>query len=875
MSNPVLLPDRWAKLKSTFEAAVLREEKEWTAFIASSCGGDTELADEVYRLLVADRDASRFLDEPVLRLNDLIRLSAPSTVLEAGRILCDRFEIVRLLGAGGMGDVYEGVDQELQQHIAIKVLRSDIALVPGALSRFKREALTTRTINHPNICRTYDLECDFSPRSPGEAAKTIFLTMELLRGETLAERLNRSGPLPARLVREMAEQIASALIAAHESGIVHRDLKPSNVFLTGSDNSLRAVVSDFGIAKLIHASDHEGHPLVSDNLIVSGFVGTPAYMAPEQLRGGECVASSDFYAFGLLVYEAIAGERLLPQDRSPRELNAKIDLAVKRLDQKNVAWKAMLHRCLEPDPTARAADGKEILALLRISTHLVSRLSMWAVSGLLVILAFIVAIQWHNTPHKDGTPHNPAVVVLPFGISAHGLDSESLSKNIALNLTNELSKYSGLKVTSQGALSGLSSSRDLHALAEKLHIDTVIEGAITETDGDLVVQVEITDAASGLQRSSQRYSRRREDMSVLMTEISEDLAFTLRRQEYPTSTRSASQRYEVSRVATANDAYRKGIEALNKNTPSDVERAAAYFQQAIDADSQYAMPYAKLAQCYLSMANNYNRPEDAPDLRSSAESSAWRAIQLDGSLAEAYSNIAKVQVSKNFDWGAAETNFRRAIDLDPSYTPAHVAYAFFLLTPEARFAEARAQYSYADRATPNDVGLQLHETLSEYYARQYDQSIRRGKALKSRYPEIELVTEILAEDYLATGKLTDAYSLLMSSRPSSPDAKASRNMMLGITLARLGRRREALRILGRIESERKPTFDFNFLLGALCAAIGKKDSAFEYLEKSYISRQTSILFLGTDPLWDLLRPDPRYQRFISRLNLKSHSGGDD
>jgi len=396
-----------------------------------------------------------------------------------------------------------------------------------------------------------------------------------------------------------------------------------------------------------------------------------------------------------------------------------------------------------------------------------------------------------------------------------------------------------------------------------------VDGSVAETANGFLVQVALVDAYTGVQRWGQSYTSSRTDISTLQQDIFQEIAFRLSLNADPTS--SQTNRHKHTTVPAAQAAYLKGNDALAENTPAGVESAVNYFQQAIDADPQYASAFAQLAQCYLSMANNYNRPEAALDLRTKAESAARRALELDGTSAEAYTDIAKVQVIRDFDWNAAEKNFNRAIQLDPSYIPGHISYAFFLLTARGRFAEARTQYAYADRVVPKAVGTDVHEALSEYFARQYDDSVQRAEPLRSRHPEIEILVEILSEDYLAMNQPTKAVALLTRFNPKSEDAKISKDAMLGIAFAKLGQKRKALRILRQVEKSKKPNFDLNFHLAALSAAVGDKNRAFDYLEKSCGSRQTSILFLGVDALMDSLRSDPRFQKMLVKLNLNNQN----
>jgi eukaryotic-like serine/threonine-protein kinase len=898
MNDRPVVSNRWEEAKSLFEAALLLDEQEWPAFLASHCSQDAELAAEVQQLLIADRDSSQFLAVPLLKTQDLLNALPIRIGLQLHQVLCERFEVLAYLGEGGMGQVYEALDRELNQRIAIKAIRKEIADIPGVLSRFKREVYTTRKVTHPNVCRTFDLECHTDHN--GAESKITFLTMELLRGETLAQRIRRNGPLRLEQVSELAVEVAHALRAAHNAGIIHCDLKPSNIFLTGSEVNLRAVVTDFGIAKIIQTDDETPLSLCSREGTRSALaLGTPAYMAPEQFERGQCTPGSDLYAFGLVIYEALTGEKPFPLSRSPQELRSKIYSALGDLKGQDIPWDLVLSSCLQADPDQRFTQVQEVLALLEgtsvpssdairlaardsgtttrsaVAGRFASFFSMRGVrfGAVTLSLGLVIILALHYKPSFSDRiePTVSSVAVLPFANPNGDPDLNILADNIAVNLTNDLAKMSGLKVPSQAVVTNLGKHPDLMTLRHQLEVDTVVDGSVVKSEEGLLVRVALIDARTGAQRWGQSYMGNVASMASVQRDISQEIAFRLRLD--PDSSTRISH-HQTTTVQAAQEAFLKGKDSLAENTSVSFERAVEDFQQAIDADPQYAPAFAQLALSYLLMANYYNRPETALDLRNKAESAARRALELDGASPEAYTAIAEVQVIRDYDWGAAERNFSRAIQLDPGYITAHVAYALFLLTPRGRFAEARTQFAYADRVVPRTVGTDVREALSEYYARRYGQSAQRAEMLWNRHPDVEVLAEILSEDYLAMNQPAKAITLLSSADLKSPDARVSRDAMLGIAFARLRQKRKARSILRQIEETKRPNFDFYFHLAALSAALGDKTKALIYLEKSYNARQTSILFVGVDALMDSLRPDIRFQHMLARLNLTNNLKGD-
>jgi tetratricopeptide (TPR) repeat protein len=282
-------------------------------------------------------------------------------VFAAGEIVAGRYRVVRFLAQGGMGEVYEVEDLELREPAALKTVRPDAGADVLAVERFRREIQLARKVTHPNVCRIFDVS---HHRQPGSGQAIIFLTMELLTGETLAERLRRGGPMAAAEALPIARQICAALAAAHQVGIVHRDLKPGNVVLVPARTGTRAVVTDFGLARLEAGHDPGALTLTT----AGGLVGTPAYLAPEQLEGGEITTAVDVYALGIVLYEMATGT-------VPFLGNSVLATAVKRLKEApasprvhaphlDTRWEAAILRCLERDPAARFASPLDVAAAL-------------------------------------------------------------------------------------------------------------------------------------------------------------------------------------------------------------------------------------------------------------------------------------------------------------------------------------------------------------------------------------------------------------------------------------------------------------------------------------------------------------------------------
>ncbi len=311
-----------------------------------NAGGDLELLQEATAMLRNCSEGSGLLDISLIG-RQWVRPAVVARMLARGQTLAGRYLILRPIGAGGMGEVYEAEDLELNARVAVKTMRVED---PNALANFKREIQLARTITHPNVCRIFDLHRHHDAESGGVVT---FLTMELVDGESLTVYLRRRGALTPAETLPIAQQIGAALAAAHEKGVIHRDLKSGNVMLAG--DSQRAVVTDFGLA----------HTLTQSTECSVTIAGTPVYMAPEQFEGKLLTPAVDIYAFGVLLYEMVVGERPFTADSPIALALDKIRKEPPRAGDTVPAlpsiWSVVFRRCMDPDPHRRFADVRDAL----------------------------------------------------------------------------------------------------------------------------------------------------------------------------------------------------------------------------------------------------------------------------------------------------------------------------------------------------------------------------------------------------------------------------------------------------------------------------------------------------------------------------------
>jgi eukaryotic-like serine/threonine-protein kinase len=417
-------------------------------------------------------------------------------------LLAARYEILGLLGQGGMGSVYKARDLELDELVAVKMLRQDAVPTPRALERFRREVKLARRVTHRNVARTFDI---------GEHQGNKFLTMELVDGEPLSALVAREQRLLPQRATEIAADVCDGLSAAHAAGVVHRDLKPDNVMLEVGG---RIVITDFGIA---HAAASEGWGTIG------GTVGTPAYMAPEQLEGAELDGRADLYALGVMLFEMLAG-------RMPFEAGSPYTLAAARLsspppdprtfDAGLPEWLAeLVLKCLARHPGDRYTSASQVARALR------SRVAMLPPSG---VERPPESTRWRApNPAATTAPGEKTVAVLPFK-NAGAADDAYLADGLTEDLIDTLSTTRGIKVRPRGTVEGLTSgSADPRDLGKQLAVQVVVEGTLRRLGEVIRVSARVVSVNDGFQLWAKRFDRPASELLAVSDEVAQSIADAL------------------------------------------------------------------------------------------------------------------------------------------------------------------------------------------------------------------------------------------------------------------------------------------------------------------------------------------------------------
>jgi tetratricopeptide (TPR) repeat protein/TolB-like protein len=580
--------------------------------------------------------------------------------LAAGQQIAGRYTIVRFIAAGGMGEVYEAEDRVLGIEVALKIIRPEVAFRERAVERFRREILFARRVTHPNVCRIFDV--GHHP-AEGDAPGVVFLTMELLRGESLDQILRREGAMTAVAALPLVTQMAAALAAAHEAGIVHRDFKTANVMVIpprSSETAPRVVVTDFGLAR---AADTEDYGTLTQP---EHLVGTPAYMAPEQIEGGEVGPATDVYALGVVLYEMVTGRRPFVGD-SP------ISTALKRFREAPSSprehapslpsrWAVAILRCLEREPQDRFASATEVVRALAgdtVPTRRRGRRRAFALgAGLTALVAVAAGLLLVPVLRKDGPPSaTPAgtfaaaprrsVAVLGFRNLSGRKDAAWLSTALAEMLTSELAAGETLRTVpgenvarmkidlSLGEAESLAAD-SLARIRQHVGADVVVLGSyLAVGDGaarPIRIDLRLQDTAAGETLGSVTETGTEKDILDLVSRTGGRLRQRLGVGDL-SATDAGALRASLPSSPVAARFYAEGIASLRR---FDALAARSLLEQAVKADEGYAPSHAALAEAWAALGYDAEAADSARRAHERAEGfSREERLVIEGRLREA------------------------------------------------------------------------------------------------------------------------------------------------------------------------------------------------------------------------------------------------
>ena len=765
------------------------------------------------------------------------------------------YRIIEKIGSGGMGEVYKAEDTKLRRTVAIKFLPMDLTRNGEARERFIQEAQAASALDHPNICTIHEIDQTAEGR--------MFIVMAYYQGTTLEEKIG-VGELRIDEAMDIAYQVARGLAKAHGHGIVHRDIKPANVMVT-HEGAVK--ILDFGLAKLRGVSK-----LTKE----SSTLGTVHYMSPEQALGKEVDHRSDLWSLGIVFYEMLAGRPpfsgeyeqaviysiLNEEPPKVRSIRPEVPPELERI----------VERCLEKDPDKRYAYANEIIADLRTVQQMSVRTMQlnkkrprrtpWIGIGAVLLAALIAAfLLLPPKATKEYAAKIQSIAVLPLQNFSHDPEQDYFADGMTEALITELSRIKALRVISRtSAMLYKQSAKSLPEIAKELRVDAILEGSALRVGDRIRITAQLIEAKSDRHVWAEEYERDFADVLSLQKEVSRAIAREIRVTLTPEEARQLSAVRKVN--AGAHEAYLKGLYLINKFNQSDIRKGIAYFEEALRKDPDYALAYTGLAEAYDNLISMSSvRPREAMQ---KIKAYALKALSLDESLGEAHLMLADVTLLDEWDFAAAEREYKLALQLNPSYSTTYLWYSNFL----DWMGRSEEAYSLIQQALQIDpVSTTVNSFLGFHFMqmRQYDEAIAQLKEVLDMEPNDAFSHSNLGYAYLGKKMMPEAIAELQKAAAGGME---NAHVDEAYAWALSGKPDMARRMLADLLKKSQTGYVAPSLLFRLYYALGETDKALAWLEKSAMEREPAILFVQSIPFTERLRNDPRFIALLKKLGFK-------
>ena len=803
--------------------------------------------------------------------------------LTRGTTFAGRYEIIEELGAGGMGRVYRAHDTKLNEEVALKLIRSEIGADKRTVERFRNELKTARKITHKNVCRVYDFH---------EEGKTLYLTMEYVRGEDLKSLIHRTRAINVGAALSIARQVAEGLGEAHKLGITHRDLKPGNIMI---DRDGQAKVMDFGIARVKQEKGITGEGAI---------IGTPEYMSPEQVEGKPADPRSDIYSVGVILFEMIVGRAPFEGDTPfsvankhktepppiPRKLAPQIPEGLNKL----------ILRCLEKDRAKRYQTAEELAADLstveqalpatdralpqaksKTSREITVKFTLRkliipaAAAGLLVVAAGIVLLT-----SKGSAKVYDSIAVMPFVISGGDPGREDIADALTDEFTKRIYQVTALRVKPTAVvLPYRKNPKLIREAGRELGVKALVMSRATLSAGRLRIVVELVDTETETLLWTDTYDEEMSDIVILQGRVAQDVARNVRVRLTPDEQARLAKSQKVSP-----EAYEKYLAATNirLRTPDEEflregplaisKKALALIKEAISLEPDYAKFHALAANLYFDLhvfMNLIPFREIAGPLREEIE----KTLSLDPDSTDALS-VQAIDYYLNHQWKNYMATLREATKRSPSdlYLGANYIGVLYSRGDAKAVEEELARIHLIESAYDPDKTMLMNCC---YYARRYDDLLKF--ALENiRKNGDSGVWLSAAFGYALKGmrrEAIDAVEKLRSFMKNHPWTMPATEIQIAWGLAIAGERESALRLMaefGSPENRELLGTSYDFVMACVLAAKGDprdREEAFRFLDSSVADPHMFALTYDVEPSFDSLRSDPRFAAIIKKAGF--------
>ena len=798
----------------------------------------------------------------------------PGMELTTGSVFAGRYQIVEELGEGGMGKVYRVIDKQLNEEVALKLIRPEIASDKKTVQRFRNELKLSRKISHRNVGRMYELM---------EDQGSLFFTMEYVPGQDLMGLIRQSGRLAVGTTISIAKQVCEGLAEAHRLGVIHRDLKSHNILI---DKRGIARIVDFGIAR----------SLTGKSITRAGaMIGTPEYMSPEQTEAKELDHRCDIYSLGVILYEMVTGQLPFEGDTAlsvamkhkgeiptdPKELNPQIPGDLGRL----------ILKCLEKDKENRYQDAEALgleLANIELSIPTTERvaprkktrtskaitvtfdLRRFCILALVAAaLAIAAALIWPFLPKKDSIqspPDTPSIAVLPFEDFSPEKDQGHFCEGLRESIIHALKQARNLRVPATTFMFQ-GKQRDYRQIGQTLKVKTVLDGSVQKAEDKVRIIAKLIDIADESIIWTGQFDPEQQDVFSILDTISTTIANKLKVNILEGEKTGTVKRYTQDPEAW--DLYSWGRYFWNKRTEEGYKTAINYFELAIEQDPSYALAHAGMADCYNLLGfYAYQQPNE---VYPKAKNAALEALNLDDTLAEAHASLGWILCHYEWDWERAESEFKRAIELNPDYATAHHWYSHFLLVV-GKFDESLDHIKRAQELDPGSPIINTQVGFPYAHMRQYDQAIeayRRALLIDEGFWPARMW---LSGAYAEKGMYEEAFAEIRKAKDLHEGWHPWIESYIGFAYAGMGRTEETQHVLNDLLERSKQRYVPPTTISRFYLSLGEIDQTFDWLKRALEERDPVLPWLGvmSASLPDSFRSDPRFIEAMEKTGLDKY-----